>query len=337
MSDLLNKTHRILEKGVMEFRPFGQDTKGEKIRDVSGMTVRADVEYLKEIITRTQGREAGDSALQDLTRLLNDRIPDPAFHVTPEFLQNPWNSYSYEFVMYLAEFCAELSGDSDFHLNLGREKFLSPIIQVLGRPFTIVQIYRLYPYFVEKFTKGALRPKVLSVTNGAAVMRLEISENTARQFGRYRFGCVDRICQATKSAIAEVPARMFLLKSALIEDRRCMGNGDEFCEWHFTWEPQRSRSWVLPGIGVPLGGIFMVYLYVNHPALSIWESVGIAAIPAVIFWLAGTLWNDRRALQEQGKLIQEQLQFVEAQHEELRARTWSKNKRQWNSDIKLGN
>jgi len=178
MSDLLNKTHRILEKGVMEFRPFGQDTKGEKIRDVSGMTVRADVEYLKEIITRTQGREAGDSALQDLTRLLNDRIPDPAFHVTPEFLQNPWNSYSYEFVMYLAEFCAELSGDSDFHLNLGREKFLSPIIQVLGRPFTIVQIYRLYPYFVEKFTKGALRPKVLSVTNGAAVMRLEISENT---------------------------------------------------------------------------------------------------------------------------------------------------------------
>lgn len=97
-----------------------------------------------------------------------------------------------------------------------------------------------------------------------------------------------------------------------------MGNGDEFCEWHFTWEPQRSRSWVLPGIGVPLGGIFMVYLYVNHPALSIWESVGIAAIPVVIFWLAGTLWNDRRALQGQGKLIQEQLQFVEAQHEELR-------------------
>jgi len=318
MSDLLNKTHRILEKGVMEFRPFGQDVKGEKIRDVSGMTVRANVEYLKEVITRTKGREAGDLALQDLTRLLNERITDPAYHVTPEFLQNPWNSYSYEFVMYLAEFCVELSGDSDFHLNLGREKFLSPIIQVLGRPFSIVQIYRLYPYFVEKFTKGALRPRVLSVTNGAAVMRLEISEKTARQFGRYRFGCVERICQNTKSAIAEVPARMFLLKSAMIEDQRCMGNGDEFCEWRFTWEPQLSSSWVWPGIGILLGGILMVYLHGSYPALSIWEDAGIAAIPAVIFWLAGTLWNDRRALQGQSKLIQEQLQFVEAQHEELR-------------------
>ena len=105
MSDLLNKTHRIVEKGVMEFRPFGQDPKGEKIRDVSGMTVRAYVEYLQETMTRTKGREAGDLALQDLPRLLNERITDPAYHVTPEFLQNPWNSYSYEFVMYLAEFC----------------------------------------------------------------------------------------------------------------------------------------------------------------------------------------------------------------------------------------
>ena len=318
MSDLLNKTHRIVEKGVMEFRPFGQDPKGEKIRDVSGMTVRAYVEYLQETMTRTKGREAGDLALQDLTRLLNERITDPAYHVTPEFLQNPWNSYSYEFVMYLAEFCVELSGDSDFHLNLGREKFLSPIIQVLGRAFSIVQIYRLYPYFVEKFTKGALRPKVLSVTNGTAVMRLEISEKTARQFGRYRFGCVERICQATKSAIAEVPARMFLLKSAMIEDLRCMGNGDEFCEWRFTWEPQLSRSWVWTGIGILLGGGLMVYLHGSYTALSIWEDAGIAAIPAVIFWLAGTLWNDRKALQGQNKVIQEQLQFVEAQHEELR-------------------
>ena len=56
MNDLLNKTHRILEKGIMEFRPFGRDPKGEKIRDVSGMTVRANVEYLNEIITRTNGR-----------------------------------------------------------------------------------------------------------------------------------------------------------------------------------------------------------------------------------------------------------------------------------------
>ena len=34
---------------------------------------------------------------------------------------------------------------------MGREKFLSPIVQILGRPFSIVQIYRLFPYFVAVF------------------------------------------------------------------------------------------------------------------------------------------------------------------------------------------
>ncbi|MCZ6580625.1 MAG: hypothetical protein O6840_03220 [Nitrospirae bacterium] len=63
------------------------------------------------------------------------------------------------------------------------------------------------------------RPKILSVTNGAAVMPLDISEKIARQCGRYRFGCIERICQATKYAMADVTARMFLIKPAR-EERR---------------------------------------------------------------------------------------------------------------------
>jgi len=176
----LPKTHYILERPFMEFRPFGKDPQGATIQNVSGIAARANLEYLEDIITRKQGHEAAQAALERLVTLLNERIPDRTYHVTVPFLKNPWNSYSYEFVMFLAEFSVQLSDQKNFHFNLGREKFLPPIIQILGRPFSIVQIYRLFPYFVEKFTKGALKPEVVSVTNGHAVMRLQFSAHPLR-------------------------------------------------------------------------------------------------------------------------------------------------------------
>jgi len=67
-------------------------------------------------------------------------------------------------------------------------------------------------------------------------------------------------------------------------------------------------------MGALLGMILVVYLYGHHPTFSMWKIGGLAAIPRFIFCLAGTLWNDRKVLQEQGKVFQEQLSFAEAQH-----------------------
>ena len=302
----------------MEFRPFGQELDGERIQDVSGMTVRANLEYLKDLVTRSRGREAGDSVIGELVDLLNARIPDPAFHVTSEFLKNPWNSYSYEFVMFLNEFCAILSGDDLFCFHLGREKFLSPVIQLLGRPLSIVQIYKLYPHFVEKFTKGALVPEVMSVTNGMAVMRLRFSDRTKRQFGPYLRSCADRICQTTKATIAEVPARMFGLQPAIIQDNSCIGEGADFCEWTFTWQPQESRFLLWLGVGSILGLVVLALFQTWSPQYPLWLQVGLACVPGLIFWLTGRLWADRQEIQAQGKIIQEQLEAAEDRHEELR-------------------
>ena len=98
---LLPKTHRILERPLMEFRPFGRDHQGETIQDVSGITVRANLEYLETLVTRKYGADAAPAALEKLVMLLNERITDCTYHVTVDFLKNPWNSYSYEFVMFL--------------------------------------------------------------------------------------------------------------------------------------------------------------------------------------------------------------------------------------------
>ncbi|MGB5054213.1 MAG: GAF domain-containing sensor histidine kinase [Nitrospirales bacterium] len=315
---LLPKSHRIVERPLMEFRPFGKDTQGATIQDVSGIAIRANLEYLEEAIEQHQGPEAAEEALRTLVALLNERIPDRTYHVTVDFLKNHWNSYSYEFAMFLAEFSVQLSHEENFHFNLGREKFLSPIIQILGRPFSIAQIYRLFPHFVEKFTKGSLKPEVLSVTNGHAVMRLQLSESTIRQFGPYLQGCAERICHTTKATVAEVPARMFGKRAASIQDLSCIAEGAPHCEWAFTWEPERRtmRGWILGGLA--LGLTTIATLRVFAPDQVWWVSAGLSLLPLLILPLAKRLWDDRLELQERGKIIQEQLEAAEQRHEELR-------------------
>ncbi len=110
----------------MEFRPFGLDDRGEKICDISGVVVQSNVDYLCDYLTRTAGAEAAKQTMERLCRLLNDRLQDRNYHVTPDFLRNPWNSYAYEFVCYLREFCEQLSGDPQFHVNVGTEKKSPP-------------------------------------------------------------------------------------------------------------------------------------------------------------------------------------------------------------------
>ena len=74
--DLLPKDHTILEREVMEFRPFGLDEQGYTIRDLSGMSIRAIVVYLEKSQARERGASAGSQALEELCRLLNQRIKD---------------------------------------------------------------------------------------------------------------------------------------------------------------------------------------------------------------------------------------------------------------------
>ena len=63
---LLPKDRTILEREFMEFRPFGVDEQGEKIRDLTGMSIRATVLYLELSMARRYGEAAGVQAVQEL-------------------------------------------------------------------------------------------------------------------------------------------------------------------------------------------------------------------------------------------------------------------------------
>jgi hypothetical protein len=71
MAQLLAKDRRILERRFMEYQPFGVSRGGQKIRDVSGATVRANVEHLQETVSQTKGMDAGPRAILELCMRLN--------------------------------------------------------------------------------------------------------------------------------------------------------------------------------------------------------------------------------------------------------------------------
>ncbi len=314
---LLSKEHTILEKGAMEFRPFGMDEKGEKIRDVTGIKVNAYITHLEESIEGKDGAEAGIQAGTKLCTLLNERIPDPTYHVTPTFLKNIWNSYSYEFVCFLTEFCLLISNDPLFQIQVGKTKYISPIIQTLGRPFSIPQIYKMFPHFGQKFARGSILFEVGTVTDKSAVLRMRYTDHVYTQFGPYRYRCAEQICEVSKTALTVVPEHIHQLGYATVNDRLCIANGDEWCEWEFRWTPptQLPFGWALGGI---LAGLLAFgYLQWQYPAIPLWEALAIAMFPPVITWFC-THRKEQVSSQQREALITEQLDTVEARHEELR-------------------
>jgi GAF domain-containing protein len=227
----------------MEFRPFGVDELGVKIRDLTGMSLKATVMYLETSVARRHGEAAGLQAVQELCSLLNRRIKNPVYHVTPAFLNNAWNSYSYEFTAYLYEFCEQISGDPQFVFRGGMEK-ASPIMQVLARPFSLSQIYGMFPYFGNKFASGSIECRVLSVTNRSATLAMRFSDRTLRQFGPYRRRCTFVMCQAAQGIMAAVPTRVHGLPPATLAERSCIANDDDWCQWDITWHAEPSRGWI---------------------------------------------------------------------------------------------
>ena len=316
MTDLLSKDHSILERPFMEFRPFGLNDRGEKICDISGVVVQSNVDYMCDYLTRTAGTEAATHALEELCRLLNARLPDRSYHVTPDFLRNIWNSYSYEFVCYLREFCEQLSGDPDFHVNVGTHRKVPPLIQILCRPFSTPQLYKMWPHMGRKYVRDVLEFEVGRVTRRSAVLRMTFTDRALAQFGPYRKRCVDVICLSCKTSIARVQTQLHGTPPATVRDLSCTANGDPYCEWEFTWTPQVRSSIPLAMWLLVAGGTF-AYVHIRWPNVPTIEALGLAAIPASLLWWMITS-HMRQAAKPLQRLIRDQEQVVDARHEELR-------------------
>lgn len=313
---LLTKDHTILERPIMAFRPFGIDEQGNKIADVSGTLVLSSIQHLEKCAQKIGGHEAASEAVDRLCQLLNERIPDSAYHVTPNFLRKEWNSYSYEFLSYLREICKQLSGDPDFHFNTGLTKVISPVFRVLARPFSLSQFSRLALYWAQRYTQGTVECEVAEVTDRSMIYRLRFTDHTLRQFGPYLKSCAQQVCASTKGRMVAAPTLVHGGPPATVTDRTCIVNGDPWCEWEVRWHPEPAQSYWFLGALVP-ALLAWVYLRHYHPAMSAMETMLVLLLPSFIAGLVTEL-RQRSLARRRESLIREQMQFVDARYEDLR-------------------
>ncbi len=313
---LLTKDHTILERPVMAFRPFGIDEQARKIADVSGTLVVSSIQHLEKCVEKRAGRDAADAAVEQLCRLLNERIPDSAYHVTPAFLSKEWNSYSYEFLSYLREFCKQLSGDPDFHFNTGLTKVISPVFRVLARPFSLAQFSRLALYWAQRYTQGTVECEVAEVTDHSMIYRLRFTDHTLRQFGPYLKACAQQVCASTKGRMVAAPTLIHGGPPATVTDRACIVEGDPWCEWEVRWHPEPALSYWFLGALLP-GVLAWTYLRRYYPAISGVEALLVVLIPITMAALVTEL-RQRSLARRRESLIREQMQFVDARYEDLR-------------------
>ena len=116
-------------------------------------------------------------------------------------------------------------------------------MQVLARPFSLSQIYGMFPYFGNKFASGSIEFRVIEVTPISATLAMKFSDRTLCQFGPYRRRCAHLICQAAQGIIAAVPVRVHGLPPAALTDLSCIADDDEWCRWGIHWDAEGQGTW----------------------------------------------------------------------------------------------
>src|SRR5690606_22347618 len=142
--------------------PFGLDESGEPIEHGTGKLVVSAIKCLEEIVerrtaevmppsrderARRENVEAAKAeAVDRLVVMLNAAIDDPRCHVTREYLMNESHQYSYEFRLFVNEYCRILSGDPDFFFKSGSRSIPLSIARLI-KPLGVQRVFDLVPRF----------------------------------------------------------------------------------------------------------------------------------------------------------------------------------------------
>ena len=236
-------------------RPFGVDEAGRAISHVKGPVVVGTVGYmLDSVAQRTAAslppktsaaerearlKQARQEALGQLVERLNAAIPDPVYHLTPEYLLDDHHSYSMEFMVFLDGICYELSGDPHYYFESGARSFPASLTYLV-RPFSVSQGYGLVPRVTALFQDTDVR--VVHVEPGTAVIQWYAGKDTAQVPENLKQRVIFGTCQGLQGVFAQIPRIVAGLPAARVQELRCILRGDACCEWEFTWQEPRRRG-----------------------------------------------------------------------------------------------
>jgi signal transduction histidine kinase/DNA-binding response OmpR family regulator len=309
-------------------RPYGVSESGEVIAEYNGKSVTASIAYMQDYIgrrvqrsiaasasafeRRAVVRQAQEAALEQLVSMLNEAIDDPRYSVTQEYLRNPSNNYTYEFGVFVDDYCRAISGDPEFYFNRGITT-IPPAIAAIARPLGLRRVYELIPEFTTKFINTDLR--VVSTEPTSALLQWYGTKQIMRVPEQHRVAYTRFGCRAYQGAFAAIPAVVFDQPPARVEELRCQLDGSECCEWRFTWDaPNPARTSTAFVIGAVLSGV-SAFLLTRLSSLPSWSGWLWVPIP----FLAALAWREHRSIRaELGRrdaMIVEQRAIAEEQYD----------------------
>jgi len=313
----------------MRGRPFGRDEHGEPIAHGSGRIVVGAIRSLQALVGDRLERSAPggsdpeevarlvqrarDEELDRLVAMLNAAIEDERYHVTPAYLLNESHNYSYEFRLFVAEYCRLLSGEPEFFVNQGRRSIPNAIVQ-LSRPIGIRQTYAILPRFTAKYVQTDLR--VVRTDSTSAIVRWYATSQLRLVPPDLHRRYIDYACQAYRGTFASIPLVGFGQPLATVRQVTCQLNGSEYCEWEFTWQPVAggsSRREVV--LGATGSMALLLYFLLQGP---LWTGVAIVAatlLPAGIVLYGGSARRRARELRNQQTLLLEQRELSEREYD----------------------
>jgi signal transduction histidine kinase/CheY-like chemotaxis protein len=314
----------IPELGLMTGIPFGRNEKGERIDHGTGKLVVGAIEWLWKCVTQSVETATSpsmpaaekaelvntmkDSVLDRLVELLNAAIPDPRYHVSRDYLLNESNNYSYEFRLFVAEYCRALSGDELFFYHQGAQSIPGPV-QLLTRPLGVRRSYALMPRLIAKFVRTDLR--VIETTNSSALIRWygqdQIVELPPHQQARY----VRYACETYRGGLASVPSVIENTGHAIVRENACQAEGSDYCEWAFEWVPEyRSRGYAWLGGGVAGSAVVAGAFVAGVPMAPI-----ALAAPALLGLTAWRWRQGRLDVADLRRRLAEQRDFAETEYD----------------------
>ncbi|MGI8967785.1 MAG: ATP-binding protein [Chloroflexota bacterium] len=241
-------------------RPFGRDNAGQPIKHGSGKLIVGAIEWMQEVVgKRVRGSaalsisdterdslvaRAQSEALERLVAMLNEAIPDERYRVAQKYLLNESNNYSYEFRLFLNDYCRVISGDEHFFFNHGAASIPATMGR-LARPLGIQRTYGILPRLTGKYVQTDLR--VAGTTPTSAILQWYGADQIALVPEPHRLPYIGYACRTYQGTFAAIPP-IFNVPPAEVRELRCQLDGHECCEWEFTWSvaDQRRRRSLLP-------------------------------------------------------------------------------------------
>ena len=312
-------------------RPFGLDEDGKPIDHGSGKLVVAAIQYMQECVERRANAslapglspeerakavdEAKAAAVDRLVAMLNAAIEDPRYHVTVEYLLNESHNYSYEFRLFVNEYCRVISGDPDFFFNCGTRS-IPGAVMLLGKPLGVQRVFSVMPRFTAKFVKTDLR--VVETTPTSAVLRWYGREQIRLLPEAHREAYIRYACRAYQGAFASTTNVIFGLPMAEVTETMCQADGAECCEWEFRWKADaRGKSpGKLMAASAAASAALLAYSLLGLPASGLIQGLAVGLLPLSIGWFARKLRNLSAERDGLARSLAEQRDMAEAQYDQ---------------------